>query len=206
MNEIMENNPSTDDVLQHGVLLGQRRAFGVVAGRCSAAHAESLRSIRESKLYLHHAPTWNEYCTRVLKMSRRSADRMIGLLKEFGPAYFEVTQLTGITPEVYRAIAPAIGRDGIHVDGEIVALLPENAAKAAEAIARLAAGQQPSRERNTSAAHLAAFKRRGTQVVKGFAELAALRPQGADREALLSAAEQLMTAFSKVAGSLHRRA
>ena len=34
-------------ILELGMALGQRRAFGMVAGRCTAAQAECLRNVRE---------------------------------------------------------------------------------------------------------------------------------------------------------------
>src|ERR1035437_6977939 len=50
------NEPQTPSdpraALDLGRLLGQRRAFGAVAGRCSAAHAQLLRRMRDEKLYL----------------------------------------------------------------------------------------------------------------------------------------------------------
>ena len=72
-----------------GRLLGQRRAFAAVAGRCSAAHAQLLRRIHDEKLYLPHAATWEEFCGPNLAVSRRHADRLISLLNRFGPIYFD---------------------------------------------------------------------------------------------------------------------
>ena len=34
-----------------GGVLGQRKAFGLIAGRCSAAEAAAIRRIREERLY-----------------------------------------------------------------------------------------------------------------------------------------------------------
>ncbi|MEI9973468.1 MAG: hypothetical protein WDO73_16330 [Ignavibacteriota bacterium] len=41
-----------------GVMLGSRRAFAAVSGRCSAADAECLRRLRDQKLYLSRAASW----------------------------------------------------------------------------------------------------------------------------------------------------
>jgi hypothetical protein len=114
-----------------GRLLGRREAFNTIAGRCSAADAALLRQIREEKLYLGHAKDWREFCVKCLHISRENADRLIRLLDEFGPTYFEVAQLTRITPAVYRLIAPLIRDQTLHYNGEAIALIADNAEKVA---------------------------------------------------------------------------
>jgi hypothetical protein len=81
--------------------------------------------------------TWAEYCTRHLQVERRSVDRAIGYLQEFGPAFFHITQLTHIGPKDYRAIASNIGQDGVTLDGTAVTLLPENSQEVSSAVAEL---------------------------------------------------------------------
>src|SRR5207253_4510247 len=103
----------TDD-LTLGRYIGRREAFNVVAARCSAADAVLLREMREKKVYLNQAKDWGEFCVQHLHLSRESADRLIRYLNEFGPSYFEVTQLTRISPATYRAIAPAIQGQALH--------------------------------------------------------------------------------------------
>ena len=107
--------------------LGRREAFGTIAGRCSAADVECLRQIRNQKLFQDLAPSWDEFCTKDLRLSRRKVDRDIRYLEEFGPPFFLLAQLVRITPQQYRAIAPHVAGDGIHVDGRVVALLESNA-------------------------------------------------------------------------------
>jgi hypothetical protein len=74
-----------------GILLGQwmgrREAFGLIAGRCSAADIEILRRMKEEKLYATLDCTWDEFCTRHLHVSRRTVDTEIAYLREFGPAF-----------------------------------------------------------------------------------------------------------------------
>ena len=105
MEEINDEMSDNQQVLELGIMLGQRRAFGPVAGRCSAAQAECLRKVREQKSYLKFAPSWGEFCERYLKICKRTADRAIALLKKHGALYFETAALTGITPAE---------QDGIH--------------------------------------------------------------------------------------------
>jgi len=84
MEEIKDGMPDEQQVLELGIMLGQRRAFGMVAGRCSAAQAECLRQVRDEKTYLKFAANWAEFCERQLKIGKRTADRAIALLKQHG--------------------------------------------------------------------------------------------------------------------------
>jgi len=124
-------------LLELGVVLGENHAFGLIAGRCSAAQAAGLRRLREEKLYKRCCEKWDDFCPRYLKMSRSEADRTIKLLDEFGPVYFELSQLTRVSAETYRAIEPAIQDGALHYEGEVIDLNPENARKIASAVAEL---------------------------------------------------------------------
>jgi len=72
----MTEHPSTGAaardaaLLDLGVALGQTHAFGLIAGRCSAAQAEGLRRLREDKLYKRLAETWDEFCRTYLQISK----------------------------------------------------------------------------------------------------------------------------------------
>ena len=139
MDEQNEISQAEREALELGMMLGQRRAFGAVAGHCSAAQAKSMGRIRDGKLYLRFAPNWGEYCDRYLKMSKRNADYIIALEKELGAIYFVAAELTGCSPKVFRKIRAAFEADGIHAGGEVIALIPENADRAIEAVAQLQA-------------------------------------------------------------------
>ena len=104
MEEIKDGMSGEQQVLELGIMVGERRAFGMVAGRCSAAQAECLRKIREEKTYLKFAPNWSKFCEGHLKISPRTADRTIALLKKHGTLYFETAALTGISS---RRLTPA---------------------------------------------------------------------------------------------------
>ena len=130
----MEKKISND--LDLGRLLGRREAFSVMAARCSAADATHLRQIREQKNYLE-CKDWGEFCGKYLHISKDTANRAIRLLEDFGPQYFELAQLTRISAETYRAIAPAIQDGKLHTEGEAIELIPENAEKVAAAVAVL---------------------------------------------------------------------
>jgi hypothetical protein len=139
-------SPTAEVDFELGMMLGSRRAFASVAGRCSAADAECLRRVREKKLYLSRAATWDEFCPKFLGLSKAQANRLIRYLEEFGPDYFELAQLTRVTPEQFRAIAPAIREKNIHLNGEAIALTPENSDRIAAAVAELRQAQSTAPE------------------------------------------------------------
>jgi hypothetical protein len=127
-----------------GRLLGRREAFTIVAARCSAAEAALMRQIRDEKLYVGHAKDWDEFCTTHFHTGKENANRIIRLLEEFGPAYFEVAQLTRVSPATYRAIAPSIRDQTLHHNGDAIALIPENAERVAAAVAELRKSVTPT--------------------------------------------------------------
>ncbi len=124
-------------LLEVGVALGQNHAFGLIAGRCSAAQAEGLRRLHEEKLYKRCTEKWDDFCPRFLNISRAEADRTIRLWEEFGAAYFELSQLTRVSPETFRAIAPAIQGGALHYQGEAIELNSENSRRVAAVVAKL---------------------------------------------------------------------
>jgi hypothetical protein len=136
MEKTFSELPADDaELLDLGSVLGQNLTFGLVAGRCSAAQAASLRRLREERLYKRVAPNWREFCPTFLKMSRTQADQVIQLLDEFGPGYFELAQLTRVSAETYRAIAPSIQEGVLHSQGDAIELTVENSRKVAAAVA-----------------------------------------------------------------------
>ena len=168
-----------------GGVLGQRNAFGLIAGRCSAAEAAAVRRVREERLYQASKLTWKHFCPRHLGMSRTQADHLIQLLEEFGPEYFEVTQLTRVSAETYRAIAPAVKDGHIHWHNEAIALLSENSERVAAAVTGLRdaarAETQPVEAKESAAGvetrsgTMTALKLRADQVVAEWAKLVAVR-------------------------------
>uniref|UniRef100_Q01XC5 Uncharacterized protein n=1 Tax=Solibacter usitatus (strain Ellin6076) TaxID=234267 RepID=Q01XC5_SOLUE len=126
-----------NEVLDLGVVLGQNQAFGLIAGRCSAAQAESIRRIRTEQLYKRVTEHWRDFCPQYLKMSGSQADNIIRLWEEFGAGYFEVAQLTRVSPETYRAIEPAVENGVLNLNGEQIELTLENSRRVAAAVAEV---------------------------------------------------------------------
>ena len=129
--------PTTEGKLNLGRWLGRHEALDMVARSCSAVDTACLKKIREDKLYLDIAPNWDQFCKTQLGGSRKRFDSLISRLDEFGPAYFDLSRLTRVTVEEYRQLAPAVSAEGVQVDGEVVAIAPENQEKLAAAVAEV---------------------------------------------------------------------
>ena len=161
-------------ILELGIKLGERRTLGLIAGRCSAAQAQCLKKMHDEKMHVRFNLTWDEFCEKRLKMNRRTVDRIIGWFNEFGRVYFDAASLTGIAPAEYRRIAKSFQSDGIHVDGQVIALIPDNNDRAIEAIARLQAEAQAADRAKVSGAlkQISELKTRGLQLGKAFRKVA----------------------------------
>lgn len=164
------------DGFEIGALVGERRTLSKLAGGCSAADAECLRTIRESKQYLGKAKTWDEFCPKFLGISRVSADRLIRHLEEFGPGSFATMQQLGLSAREYRLLAPRMEGTALLLEGETVELVPENGPKIHAALREMRQAPVKSPEERLSA--LAGQCR---QIVAEFRALCGLKPGEEDR-------------------------
>jgi len=123
-----------DDVLEIGRWLGRREAFSLVAGRCSAADAKCLRELRESKKYKELGLTWEECCKQKVGTCRSVADQIIRNLDEFGPDYFVIAQVTGISAKQYRRISASVANHALLHAGEAIPIAVENAPRLVAAV------------------------------------------------------------------------
>jgi hypothetical protein len=191
---LSHSEPSDEarEVLNLGLILGQRRALAAVNGRCTAAHAQILRRIRNEKLYLPIASSWREFCSRRLNRSRRNTDRIIALLDRFGPIYFELAELHDITPKQYLSIEPAIQDDRLLADGEAISLIPANAPKIVAALERmLARTPKPPRPPQTRAARIAAIAGRCRDFANQLIAIFDHSDNSVERELIVEAATEL---------------
>ena len=170
-----------------GRLLGQRQAFSLVAGRCSAAEAECIRKLRDEEQYKLLEAEWEDFCPKWLSMCRSNADRIIRTLKEHGPAYFVLAQYTRISPEAFRTIAPAVTEKAIRLNGETIELVAENAKRIAVAVSEL---RKAAKEEAAAAPppsikdRLDALERRCDEVVAEFSQWADAQPSAEDQARL----------------------
>jgi hypothetical protein len=169
------------DALEFGKMLGRRQTFSLVAGKCTAADAKCLKETRDRKLYLGYAKSWEECCTKHIGMSRVNAERMIARLEEFGPAYFEVAQLTRVSPETFRQLAPSIHDGTLHHQGEAIALIPENAARVALVVGEHRKAPPPRAADTQVGTRLDALEERCKRLLAEFEELSGAWRDGGDR-------------------------
>lgn len=124
-----ELTPTPDHWLDMGACVGRQQAFAVIANKCSAAQALSLKQMKEAGCHEQLGLSWDDFCGRYIGLSRRQADRIIGQYNEFGEAYFHLSTLARISAEDYRALSGTVADNCIEIDGESVALIPENAGR-----------------------------------------------------------------------------
>ncbi len=127
----------TDSAFELGTQLGRRQAFTMVAGRCSAAEAQCLQNIREKKQFLALGMNWGTFCKEQAGISRSQADKLIRQLEEFGPGFFTLAAVTGITAAEYRGVSSAVTEQGLLHAGEAIAIVPENASRLTAAIEQM---------------------------------------------------------------------
>ncbi len=127
MDDNRESKRSEDQLVELGTWIGRGQAFGMLANKCSAAQAECLRRSKQERVYEKLGVNWEEFCEKYAGISRSYACRLIQRLEEFGPAYFELSEIVPVSPESYRRIAGSVRPEGIEIDGEVVAITPENA-------------------------------------------------------------------------------
>src|ERR1700730_14895761 len=124
-------------LLEVGTWIGRHQAFALIASQCSAADAACLREIRDNKHYRALGLTWEEFCSRHAGVDRRTADRIVERLEEFGEAYFNPSQLMAIQPSGYRELASSVTGNTIELDGRKIPSTPENAPHIIEAVREL---------------------------------------------------------------------
>ena len=69
--------------------------------------------------------------------SQVTADKIIGLLEEFGPAYFLLSQATRITPSEYRRLGPSIRDEKLLHAGEEIPIDADHAPRLNAAIEQI---------------------------------------------------------------------
>jgi hypothetical protein len=124
-------------LLEVGTWIGRHQAFGLIANKCSAADAACLREIRDNKHYRALGLTWEEFCSRHTGIDRRTADRIVERLQEFGEAYFNLSQLIPIHPSGFRELASSVSGNTIELDGQKIPITPDHALQIIEAVREL---------------------------------------------------------------------
>jgi hypothetical protein len=135
-------------LMKLGALTGEHRAFSLVANRCSAADAETLKGIRDEERYKLLGITWEEYCVQYAGISRSYADQHIQCFEEYGDSYRRMAEIMSMSPPTYRLIAGAVTENGLEFQGECIPIKPENRIRIAKAVkemrAQKRAGKAPA--------------------------------------------------------------
>ena len=128
--------------------------------------------------------TWDEFCSAYVKICRSEADRIIRLWQKFGARYFELAQLTRISPDTYRAIASSFKDRLLIYNGEAIELNPENSRKVAAAVAEMrreASTRKESAHPDEVGGRLLALDKLCDSVIREFRRIAREKRNESDR-------------------------
>ncbi len=164
--------------LELGAWVGRNQAFHLLANHCLAARAQCLEIIRESGAYRALNLTWDEFCTRHAGMSRSNADRLIQKRRQFGDAYFRLSEVMRISPVAYRCVETNVTPEGLDIDGETIPLTPENAPKIRRAVNTLLADLRDAQARQHHMS--AAITRLQSQIDIAFQEMSVMASRSLD--------------------------
>ncbi|HEV3202163.1 MAG TPA: hypothetical protein VGZ73_29895 [Bryobacteraceae bacterium] len=186
-----------------GSMPGKPDGLDPADGPCSAAHAEWLRRLRDMKLYKSHSGNWGEFCRKNVGLSGNQATEIIGILEEFGPAYFHLAELTPITPEEFRTVASKVKGRYLCVDGEAIALVPKNARRIAAAVEKLrrpAPARTRTRTRRASPPNnrVTLLEVRCKEVTAEFRKLSQPKAPDVDRLQLASVLRKTLTMLGRI--------
>src|SRR5271157_3715347 len=140
----MENNIT--QVVALGTSIGRSQAFGLITYKCSAEQARAFQQVWESGSYKLLGLTWEKYCLVYAGLSHQRVEGIIRNRKEFGDIYLQLSDIIAVSPQTYRQIQPKVHDDCLEISGELVPILPENAARIREAVNRLRADLRKSQD------------------------------------------------------------
>ena len=144
----MENN--IPQVVALGTSIGRSQAFGLITYKCSAEQAKAFEQVWQSGSYKLLGLTWEKYCLDYAGLSHQRVEGIIRNRKEFGDIYLQLSDIIAISPETYRQIQPKVHDDCLEIAGEMVPILPENAARIREASAKTTRPPKSSRPGTSS--------------------------------------------------------
>jgi len=122
----------------------------------STSKAENLKQARESHVAAESGLTWDRFCAHHFGLSRAQADRFILRLETFGPSYFQLAEIAGVTDSAFRRLGLA-GHlvDGcFQFDGQSLEIAPQNAPEIRAAIQSLREAAAKSKKSRAPSAPL----------------------------------------------------
>ena len=168
-----------------GAWLGRRQAFQMISGRCSAADVQCMRTIRDNRLYRAKNVDWSGFCDRFLGLTRSYADRLIRNLDKFGPQFFQLSEITRMSPQSYQLIAKNVEPDGLAYEGELIPIAPENSERLVAAVRALQSRAEQERTGDDAASEDRAgrIKRTRKQLEQLMDEVNELKSTGSRSDA-----------------------
>lgn len=112
-----------DSQLELGALIGGALALRGVAEHLSAKSIEMAKRIKDTRLYERTGLSWDGFCDKYLG-ARKTVERKIGELEEFGPDYLGLTQIVRVGQSVYSLMEVKDG--AIVYNGERIAITKAN--------------------------------------------------------------------------------
>jgi len=107
-----------------------------------------------------------------------------------------MAQLTRISPETYRAIAPAVKDGALHVDGEAIELNAENSRRVADAVSRF---RRAIPGRTASRNPIEDLRRRSMALVQEFEEIVRKERDGENWPQLTATLQLLRSQLTRIA-------
>lgn len=173
------------EFIDAGAWLGRHEAFAIVATQCTAVQAQCLKKARDSAVFEKLGLTWEEFCRQYAGIGRSRADDLIRRHERLGDTYFRLSDLARISPATFTRLSEAghIQYGFIEVDGEKIAVIPENAPKVRQAVQRLRAEltKAQAEPRNVS---ISSLKTQLDGYVRTLEEVSRMQLDAGDRAAL----------------------
>jgi len=139
-------NENITQYVAFGTSIGRSQAFGAITFKCSVEQAKALEHVWESGDYKLLGLTWEKYCLEYAGLTHQRVEGIIRNRQEFGDTYLRLSDIIAISPETYRHLQLQVHDDCLEIAGEMVPILPENAARIREAVTRLRAELRKAQE------------------------------------------------------------
>ncbi len=178
-----------------------KRRIPPAAIDCTASQAEWLARQRDRKCYKNRGQDWDEFCREEIGIRGPDATRITDAQKEFGSSFFELAAFAPVTADEFRAVAPKVKDNTLTVDGEAIALRPENADKIGAAIEKLRQPNRPTskvKRPNVMDVRLITVEQLSRQLRAEFRKLASPKGLAVDRLKLAAILRTTLDALGRL--------
>src|SRR5579862_2216561 len=127
-------NAENSQYMNLGKWVGRGQAFAVTANHSLFALAKIWKEVHDTGDYKRTGLSWDEFCSQEIGLSRQAVDTAIKNLETHGEAFFRIAQIVPVSPGTFQALAARIEDGSIEIEGEIVPIAPQNAARIRAAV------------------------------------------------------------------------